>query len=245
VTDTGIILDFDRSRRIGLDEAILCSGKSAEQLEQILTLAASRSVSLLLTRLGDDLHEELRARTSHELDYDAESSTAFFRWVRPEVEPLSRSTVAVLSGGSSDRKVAREAMRTLEYCGIDADPYFDVGIAGLWRLQERVDRIREYPVIIVVAGMEGALPSVVGGLCSGVVIAVPTSTGYGVAEAGKTALFAALTSCAPGIVVTNIDNGYGAAAAALRFVNAGKRGRLRKSERIDRSEQAAPGAQDG
>jgi NCAIR mutase (PurE)-related protein len=123
-----------------------------------------------------------------------------------------------VTAGTSDLPVAREAFRTLGFYGVGAREIADVGVAGLWRILQHEQELKRYPVVIVVAGMEGALFSVVAGLVGGVVIAVPTSTGYGVARAGETALHAALASCAPGLVTVNIDNGYGAASAALRVL---------------------------
>ena len=131
--------------------------------------------------------------------------------------------VAVVAAGTSDVPVAREALRTLHYQGRGATLIADVGVAGLWRLTQRVEEIRAHLVVIVAAGMDAALPSVVGGLVASPVIAVPTSVGYGVAEGGHTALNSVLASCAPGITVVNIDNGYGAACAALRLLHAAAR----------------------
>jgi NCAIR mutase (PurE)-related protein len=125
----------------------------------------------------------------------------------------------VVAAGTADAGVATEAQRTLRHAGVDAVVIADVGVAGLWRLLERIDEIRLAPAVIVVAGMDAALISVVGGLVPGSVIGVPTSVGYGVAAEGMAALHAALASCAPGVVVVNIDNGYGAACAALRITN--------------------------
>jgi hypothetical protein len=119
--------------------------------------------------------------------------------------------------------VASEVLRTLAYHGQSALHVADVGVAGLWRLLERVEELRKMSVVVVVAGMEGALFSVVGGLVPGVVIALPTSVGYGVASGGRAALSSALASCAPGVVAVNIDNGYGAACAAMRVLNASRR----------------------
>jgi len=126
--------------------------------------------------------------------------------------------VAVVCAGTADRPVAAEAERTLAFSGVRALSVSDVGVAGLWRLTERLDDLRSMDVVIVVAGMDGALPTVVAGLIPGVVIAVPTSVGYGVAAHGHAALNSSLASCAPGLVVVNIDNGYGAACAALRVL---------------------------
>ncbi len=128
--------------------------------------------------------------------------------------------MAIVMAGTSDLPVGREAARTLAYAGQPYREYTDVGVAGLWRLLERIEDIRSSPVVIVAAGMDAALVSVVGGLVSSAVIALPTSVGYGVAKGGATALHAALASCAPGISVVNIDNGYGAACAALRISRA-------------------------
>jgi NCAIR mutase (PurE)-related protein len=149
------------------------------------------------------------------LDYDPVSATAYFGAPLPCSGPAQ---VAIVTAGTSDVPVAREALRTLAFQGRPARLIADVGVAGLWRLLQRVDELAAMRVVIVAAGMDAALPSVVGGLVPGVVIAVPTSVGYGVAAGGQTALNAILASCAPGIAVVNIDNGYGAACAALRVL---------------------------
>ena len=138
----------------------------------------------------------------------------------PSVEGPAR--VAIVAAGTSDVPVAREALRTLAYAGIAATLVADVGVAGLWRLQRRLDEIRAHPVVICAAGKDAALPSGRGGLVPGALIAVPTSVGYGVAEGGRAALDAVLASCAPGISVCNIDNGYGAACAAMRVLHAAR-----------------------
>jgi len=126
----------------------------------------------------------------------------------------------VVTAGTSDVPVSEEALRTLRFHGEDAVRVADVGVAGLWRLMARLEQLRTLPVLIVAAGMDAALPSVLAGLVGGAVIAVPTSVGYGVAAGGHAALHAVLASCAPGLVVVNIDNGYGAACAALRILAA-------------------------
>jgi hypothetical protein len=127
--------------------------------------------------------------------------------------------ISIITAGSSDVPVGREAARTIEYYGHPVEEINDVGVAGLWRLTERLEDIRDKKVIICIAGMDAALPTVLGGLVAGIIIAVPTSVGYGMAKNGETALQALLCSCAPGLVVVNIDNGYGAASAALRVMN--------------------------
>ena len=210
-------LDFARPERIGLEEAIFCAGKSVEQIDAILVAAGDRGASLLLTRL--DPEKCSRLGQAARLDYCPVSRTAVFG-EPPAVAGPAR--VAVVAAGTSDVPVAREALRTLGYAGRAATLFADVGVAGLWRLTTRIEEIRAHPVVIVAAGMDAALPSVVGGLVSSALIAVPTSVGYGVAEGGRTALDAILASCAPGITVVNIDNGYGAACAALRWLHAAR-----------------------
>ena len=214
-------LDASREARIGLDEAIYCPGKSTDQLDGILAELDARQAPALLTRLDSSRHAALAAAWRASLDYDPESRTAYFNRRETRCGPLR---CAVVTAGSSDVPVAREAARTLAYYGEAALEIFDVGVAGLWRLLERLDELRAMRVVIAVAGMEASLPSVVGGQVPGAVIAVPTSTGYGVAADGETALRAALASCAPGLVTVNIDNGYGAACAALRILREPPRG---------------------
>ena len=210
-----INLDFERSARLGFDEAIFCSGKSVADISIILEQANERHVTLLLTRLSPDQLAALPQQQRAQVDYDPVSRTGYLG--TPQLT-YPHPQVAVVTAGTSDVRVSREATRTLRYYGYSAAEFSDVGVAGLWRLMDRIHEIRENPIVIVAAGMDAALPSVVGGLVPGIVIAVPTSVGYGVAEGGTTALHAALASCAPGIVVVNIDNGYGAACAALRIL---------------------------
>ena len=211
-------LDASRRERTGLDEAIFCAGKSVAQIEGILADAQSSGRRLLLTRLAPREHAALAPERAARLDYDPVSRTAILGDVEPATTGEPR--VGVVTAGSSDIPVAREAARTLLYDGHPCREVNDVGVAGLWRLLERIDELRALDVVIAVAGMEAALASVIGGLVPGAVIAVPTSTGYGVAAGGETALRAVLTSCAPGVTVVNIDNGYGAACAAARILNA-------------------------
>ncbi len=213
---------FDRAReaRIGFGEAVFCESKSADQIAAILHEVGD-DTPILLTRLEAQKADALPRALRDRLDFDALSRTAYLR-VRCPLHETAR--VAVLSAGTSDLPVAQEAVRTLGFHGEPSQTHHDVGVAGLWRLEACLDDIRAMPVVIVTAGMEGALVSVVAGLVPGVVIALPTSVGYGAAEGGRTAMFSALTSCAPGIAVVNIDNGYGAACAALRHLNMLDRG---------------------
>lgn len=212
-----IRLDLSRAERMGLEEAIFCANKSSNQIEQILDEILAADRSCLLTRLDAVQFERVTTVHRSRLDYDGESRTAFFNW---RGKSATTPSVAIVTAGSSDVPVAREALRTLRYFNVAALPLFDVGVAGLWRLIEHVDVLRTLPITIVAAGMDAALPSVLGGLYPGLVIAVPTSVGYGVAAGGHTALNAILASCASGIVTVNIDNGYGAACAALRCLRA-------------------------
>ena len=207
--------DLGRAERLGFDEAVFCAGKSPAQIEAIVAEAGARGATLLLTRLDEARHAALSATLREVLDYDPVSRTAVLG-ERPS--PAGEGRVLVVTAGTSDVPVAREASRTLTYNGIAAREVLDVGAAGLWRVLERVELLRRAEVVIVVAGMDGALPSVVAGLVPGPVIAVPCSAGYGVAEGGRAALGATLASCAPGLTVVNIDNGYGAACAALRIL---------------------------
>jgi pyridinium-3,5-biscarboxylic acid mononucleotide synthase len=209
--------DLKRRERIGLDEAVFCEGKTSDQISAIIDEVKAQARGLLLTRLDAVKFEALRPRHGAALDFDPLSRTAICG--RPHPSRLTPPT-AVVMAGTSDLPVGREASRTLLFAGQPFREFTDIGVAGLWRLLERIDEIRACPVVIVAAGMDAALVSVIGGLVGGALIGLPTSVGYGVAAGGKTALHASLASCAPGISVVNIDNGYGAACAALRIMQA-------------------------
>lgn len=208
-------MDWERIARTGTSEAVLCEPKSPPQIDAIVHHALALNRRLLLTRLGRDKLDRLAAAVREALDYDEASRTAMLGPL-----PASRAAprVAIVCGGTSDVGVAREAARTLAFEGEPASLFVDVGVAGLWRLMEHLDDIRAHRVVIVVAGMEGALFSVLAGLVPSAVVAVPTSIGYGVAAGGRAALDAALASCASGLAVVNIDNGFGAAHVALRIL---------------------------
>ncbi|WP_131113012.1 nickel pincer cofactor biosynthesis protein LarB [Lichenihabitans psoromatis] len=207
--------DFDRRKRTGLSEAVFCAGKSVEQIAAILDGVMDRAGRLLLTRLDSEKAMALPSDLRNRLDYDPVSRTAI---LGAPVPTLAGEAVGIVMAGTSDIPVGREAARTLSFDGQPRAEFTDIGVAGLWRLMERLDEIRQCPVVIVVAGMDAALVSVLGGLLDGPLIAVPTSVGYGVAAGGQTALNASLASCAPGVPVMNIDNGYGGACAALRIL---------------------------
>ena len=213
MAERDIKLDIERRERLGFDEAILCAGKSVEHLAAILEIAGDES--LLLTRLDADVLKSLPPALAERIDYEPLSRSGFFGTV---AAPTGTADIAIVTAGTSDVSVSREAARTLAYYGAPSLEVSDVGVAGLWRLMERIEEIKRLPIIIAVAGLDAALPSVIGGLAPGLVIAVPTSTGYGAARGGETALFSCLVSCAPGVVVVNIDNGYGAACAAMRVL---------------------------
>lgn len=204
--------DTGREARIGLPEAVFCLGKSPQQIARILEQAPER---LLLTRMSAEQHAALPLAAG--LDYDPLSRTAIRGGCPP---PSGPARVAMVTAGTSDLAVAAEAERTLRFHGHAVERFADLGVAGLWRLLDQRQRLAEFPLLIAVAGMEGALFSVLGGLVGGIVIAVPAATGYGVAAGGHAALTSALASCAPGILAVNIDNGYGAACAAIRALNA-------------------------
>ena len=209
------VLDTPRPERIGFGEAVFCSGKSAVQIDAILADPAAQG-GLLLTRLDPEKYAALAAGGT--LDYDPLSRTAFAGPPRPTSS--ATTSIGIVTAGTSDIGVALEASRTLQFDGHEPGFIADIGVAGLWRLMRRVEELRALKIIIVVAGMDAALPTVLGGLVPGCIIAVPTSVGYGVATGGRAALDAMLASCAPGVTVVNIDNGYGAACAAMRIARA-------------------------
>ncbi|MDQ6421544.1 nickel pincer cofactor biosynthesis protein LarB [Paenibacillus sp. LHD-117] len=202
-------LDVDREERTGFPEVIFGLGKTREQAEAIFGRIAQLHGRALVTRASTEMAERIVAKFPNAA-YDPVS-----KLVRLDGEPRKLpGTVAVLTGGTSDIPVAEEAAGTAEWMGCRVDRIYDVGVAGLHRLLAQKDRIREASVVIAVAGMEGALASVVGGLVRRPVIAVPTSVGYGANLQGITTMLAMLTSCASGVTVVNIDNGFGAAYQA-------------------------------
>lgn len=216
MSDQALHLTFDTARagRIGLDEAILAESKPVVLLSGMLTAAHAAGERRLITRLTAEQFEALPPDTRAALEYCPLSKVA---WLGAPAPLRAGLRVLVVTAGTSDAGPATEAQRVLRWSGIEAPLIADVGVAGLWRLLDRTEELRQADVLIVCAGMDAALPSVVAGLVPGVVIAVPTSAGYGVAQGGLTALNAVLASCAPGVLVVNIDNGYGAACAALRM----------------------------
>jgi pyridinium-3,5-biscarboxylic acid mononucleotide synthase len=210
-------VDHHRALRQGLPEVIFGQGKSAEQIIGISQRLLAAGQNVLVTRLDPDIAPEV-LRAVPKLEHHPVARTALALLNPVPVSPGPK--VLVVTAGTSDVPVAEEALETLRAAGVSAERLFDVGVAGLHRLLEAVPVLRAARALIVVAGMEGALPSVVGGLVAAPVVAVPTSTGYGAAFEGVTALFGMLTSCASGVTVVNIDNGFGAAMAVLRLIRA-------------------------
>lgn len=210
-------IDHHRALRQGFPEVIYGAGKTAEQIVAIATRIADRGDGVLATRLGDDAAAALQ-RALPGIDYNAVARTAHLpASLAPEP---GRGSLLVVTAGTSDLPVAEEAAVTATAMGCLVDRLTDVGVAGIHRLLARREMLDAAGVIIVVAGMDGALSSVVGGLARVPVIAVPTSVGYGAAFGGIAPLLTMLNSCAAGVTVVNIDNGFGAAVAAARILHA-------------------------
>lgn len=213
------VVDDDRAARIGTPEVVYGAGKTAEQIVDLFEHLVSRGQPALATRVDPATAAVVTERCGATWEPVPRMLSLLPEgWVPPERD----GTVAVVTGGTSDLPVAEEAARTAEWLGWRVLRVTDVGVAGLHRLLSRLPVLREADVLIVVAGMEGALPSVVGGLLPQPLVAVPTSVGYGSHLDGLTPLLAMLNSCASGVTVVNIDNGFGAARAAHRIL-AGKR----------------------
>ena len=207
-------LDMDRENRLGFPEVVYGQTKSIELLTKILGDYQEQGKNALASRLQPEKGEAL-LQSFPGAFYDPVSGS--FLLSRNELDE-SAAQVGIISAGSSDLYAVNEALFTLNLLNEAAVCVNDVGVAGIHRLLKRLEDLKKYKVLIVVAGFEGALPSVVGGLLKQPIIAVPTSIGYGVAQGGHSALHATLSSCANGITVTNIDNGYGAAMAAYRII---------------------------
>jgi NCAIR mutase (PurE)-related protein len=206
-------LDNHRDWRTGFVEVVYCAGKTPEQATSILVQQSKTQTALLATRVEKD-HADAALHVLPDLEYHAHAK--ILRRLDPS-RHVDGPPIAVVSAGTSDLGVAEEAALTAETVGHSVKRFYDVGIAGLHRVAAVRDELNACGCVIVVAGMEGALPSVVAGLITRPVLAVPTSVGYGVALGGFAALLGMLSSCAPGVTVVNIDNGFGAAIAACRI----------------------------
>lgn len=209
-------IDHHRALRQGYPEVIFGSGKTTEQIVAIAERLAAHSGGFLATRVDVSAHVALRSRFPG-VEINELARTVY---LPPDVPPPSgRGTVLIITAGTSDLPVAEEAAVTARALGNAVERLTDVGVAGIHRLLSRGDMLAQASVIVVVAGMDGALPSVVGGLVAVPVIAVPTSIGYGASFGGLAALLTMLNSCASGVTVVNIDNGFGAACAAARITH--------------------------
>jgi len=213
-------VDHHRALRNGFPEVIFAEGKTAEQIVAIAERLAASGDTVLVTRLGEEGARALCAALPA-FAYHREARIAVLRQAAPP--STAGGPVLVVSAGTADQPVAEEAAVTAEALGARVERLYDVGVAGLHRLLAAQEQLADAAVAIVVAGMEGALPSVVGGLVSCPVVAVPTSVGYGTHLGGLAPLLAMLNSCAAGVVVVNVDNGFGAAAAAVRIVRTQQR----------------------
>lgn len=211
-------LDLDRERRQGLPEVIYGTGKTPDQIASIAQALLDRnSGPVLATRIDPASADTVQAAVP-DGQYDAGAHLLVWR-----PAPQTDFDLVVVTAGTADRPVAHEAAAVARAIGMRVDIVEDVGVAGLHRLLARVPRLQQAHAVVVVAGMEGALASAVGGLVAGPVVAVPTSTGYGAALEGVTALLAMLSSCAAGITVVNIDSGFGAAMAVHRLAHSRQR----------------------
>ena len=206
-------LDFSRKERTGFGETVFGAGKTPEQLAGIFGAFAEKRQGVLATRVTKEQADTVAA-TGLKVRYDSAGRLL----VLPGKAARLPGRVAVLTGGTADIPVAEECAGTIEFFGGKVDRFFDVGVAGLHRLLGVIEDVRKADVVIAVAGMEGALPSVVSGLVASPVVAVPTSVGYGAGAGGVAAALAMLNSCAEGVSVVNIDNGFGAAVVACRML---------------------------
>ena len=215
-TDLGFAkIDMHRAIRQGAGEVIYGAGKTAEQIVRILQAMKEKGQdSVLVTRIDDEKAEEIDKALGGGFRYDRTSRAGIFGEIK---EPDGNGPIAVVTAGTSDLPVAEEAALTAQFLGNEVIRIYDAGVSGLHRLLSHMDELMSASVVIAIAGMEGALASVVGGLVSCPVIAVPTSVGYGAAFEGLAALLAMLNSCASGVTVVNIDNGFGAGYSASRI----------------------------
>jgi len=207
--------DISRKQRLGFDEVIYGRAKSVEQISDIAQKYTEKKLNFVCTGLDS---EKISLLEKNFPDFIFNKEAGIMKQIITPAE-RKKGTAAIITAGTSDMKTASEAAEILDICGADTSVYADIGVAGIHRFFGCSEEIKKADVVIVIAGMEGALPSIAGGIFHQPVIAVPTSTGYGAALSGFTALFAMLSSCANGITVVNIDNGFGAAMAALRIIN--------------------------
>jgi len=216
--DMGFVkLDTHRALRTGRSEVVFGIGKTPGQVAAILKRLSADASLAIATKVGPEYYEVAREAIPEGLEYYEAAKLLVYRAAGDRPAP-ARGHIAVVCAGTADIPIAEEAAITSELYGVPADRHYDVGVAGIHRLLDRIETIREAKAIVVVAGMEGALASVVGGLASVPVVAVPTSIGYGSSMGGLAALFAMLNSCTLGVSVVNIDNGFGAGYLASMIV---------------------------
>ncbi len=216
MTDPEARLDFNRRKRLGMVEAVWGEHKTTGQISSILRAFEAAGETALVTRVDQNKADQILGIFGPSVEFHPKARCLTLG--RPTKSLYSKGEVVVLSGGTSDVPVASEAELCLRWHGVKTHLLFDVGVAYLERILSQLERLKLTKVIIACAGMEGALPTVLGGLVPQPVIGVPVSVGYGVSLGGRAALDGMLASCAPGLVVVNIDNGYGAAMAALRIM---------------------------
>ena len=219
-------IDCERFARAGKPEAVFAEHKEPEEVVEIVREYLERVGEVLVTRASEEHINAIQTEFSNlNVRVNRKGRTVVVRKEEKKEKGERIGKVAILTAGTSDIPVAEEAAETAEFLGMDVIKFYDVGVAGIHRLVEPIERIKEEKVsaVIVIAGMEGALPSVVAGLVDKPVIAVPTSIGYGVNLGGLTALFAMLQSCSSGVAVVNIDNGFGAAVFAYLIARTAKR----------------------
>jgi len=207
-------LDHHRHLRSGQPEAIFCKGKSPDQLIAIIKKMIAAKSDVLATKLAPEVFKKIKPRLPKKAQYQPTSRTLV---IRQKKKSKGVGLIVVVTAGTSDIPVAEEALVTAELFGSRVETIYDVGVAGIHRLLDNADRLRKARVVVAVAGMDGALASVVGGLIENPVIAVPTSVGYGASFNGVAALLTMLNSCAQGVATVNIDNGFGAGSMAHKI----------------------------
>lgn len=204
-------IDTHRAIRQRFPEVIYAPGKTLHHIQEIAQNLANKSQNILISRAGEDVYQAVQEVIPKNVEYHPDARMVV---INRQKLPVNKGLILVISAGTSDIPVAEEAFLTAEIMGNHVERLYDVGVAGIHRLFAHIEKIQKANVLIVVAGMEGALPSVVGGLVSRPVIAVPTSVGYGASFQGLSALLGMLNSCAAGVGVVNIDNGFGAGRLA-------------------------------
>lgn len=209
-------IDHHRSMRKGFPEVIYCQGKTREQIAEIFSKTAKKTNSILATRADEEVYSVISKYFPKAIYND---QAKIISYQKNKIKILFKNKyVLVITAGTSDIQAAEEAVETLKFLGIRSERLFDVGVAGIHRVLDNMDNILNASLVIVAAGMDGVLPSVIGGLIDKTVIALPTSVGYGASFKGLAALLSMLNSCAPGIAVVNIDNGFGAACLAYSIL---------------------------